>query len=73
CSSDLMNLSPAYTRMLQSDTGRWIMLGGFVLVFFIFGAFIFVFSKLVVVGVAEFVWAILFSGTETPGPDLFPF
>ncbi len=69
----LMNLSPAYTRMLQSDTGRWIMIGGFVLVFFVFGAIIFVFSKLVVVGVAEFVWAILFSGTETPGPDLFPF
>ncbi len=69
----LMNLSPAYTRMLQSDTGKWIMIGGFVLVFFIFGAFIFVFSKLVVVGVAEFIWAILFSGTETPGPDLFPF
>lgn len=69
----LMNLSPAYTRMVISETGRWIMLAGFVLLFFVFGAFIFIFSKLVVVGFAEFVWAVLFSGTDTPGPDLFPF
>ena len=69
----LMNLSPGYTRFVISDTGRWIMLGGFVLLFFIFGAFIFIFSRFVVMGLAEFAWAIFFSGTDTPGVDLFPF
>jgi Zn-dependent protease len=69
----LMNLSPAYTRFVMSDTGRWILLGGFVLLFLIFSVFIFIFSRLVVMGIAEFAWAIFFSGTDTPGMDLFPF
>lgn len=69
----LMNLSPAYTRMVISENGRWILLGGFVIVFVFMGAILFGLSKFIVLGFAEFVWAIFFSGTETPGPELFPF
>jgi Zn-dependent protease len=69
----LMNLSPAYSRFVMSDTGRWIMLGGFVLLFLIFSVFFFIFSRFVVMGIAESAWALFFSGTDTPGSKLFPF
>jgi len=67
----LMNISPAYSRLLMSDTGRWIMLGGFVLVFVFLEAILFNGSILVVEGFSQLVWAILFPDLDAPNSLFF--
>lgn len=68
----MMNLCPPYQRMLMSETGRWIMLAGFIIVFVFLGSFLFGIAMVLVEGGSQLVWSLLFPGMDAPS-SLFLF
>lgn len=66
-----MDLVPAYGRMIMSETGRWVMLGAFVLLFMFAGGLLFGVAILSVEAFSQGVWAIFFPNMDIP-TRLFP-
>ena len=66
-----MNLVPAYGRMIMSETGRWVMLGAFVLLFMFAGGLLFGVAILSVEAFSQGFWAIFFPNMDIP-TRLFP-
>jgi len=65
------NLVPAYGRLLMSETGRWVMLGVFILFFLFVGGLLFGIAMLSVEAISQGVWAILFPKMDVD--SIFPF
>ncbi len=56
----LMDVMPSYRRMMQSENGRWIALGVFVIFFVFAGSLIFDVAGFIVSSISIFFWAIFF-------------
>ena len=56
----LMDVMPAYRRIMQSDNGRWIALGVFIIFFIFVSPFIFIASVTIITGIMDLFWAIFF-------------
>jgi len=56
----LMDMVPAYRRMMQSDNGRWIALGIFVIFFVFVSPYLFLIAITLTTGIAQIFWAIFF-------------
>ncbi|MCA9276583.1 MAG: site-2 protease family protein [Phycisphaerales bacterium] len=61
-----VNFIPPYRRMLQSETGRWVLLGAFVLIFMYAGGIMFGIGMLSVDLVSQGVWAAFFPNMDAP-------
>lgn len=61
-----MNLVPAYGRMIMSKSGRWVMLGAFVLLFMFAGGLLFAIGMLSVEVISQGFWAIFFPNMDAP-------
>ena len=57
-----MDMVPRYRAMMYSDTGRWVILGVFVLFFVFAGNILFALAGLGVEGFTSIAWDILFPG-----------
>ena len=66
-----LNLIPSYRRMIASETGRWVMLGAFVLIFMFAGGLLFAIGMLGVELVSSGIWAIFFPNMDAPS-NFFP-
>lgn len=66
-----MDLVPAYGRMIMSETGRWVLLGAFVLLFMFAGGLLFGVAILSVEAFSQGFWAIFFPNMDIP-TRLFP-
>lgn len=56
----LMDVIPAYRRLMQSENGRWVGFGVFIVFFIFVSPFIFVFAIAAIEGISEIFWSILF-------------
>ena len=56
----LMDVMPSYRRVMQSENGRWVALGVFVIFFVFASSLIFVVANTAIKGITEFFWAIFF-------------
>tara|TARA_R110002111_G_scaffold15270_3_gene40270 strand:- start:201 stop:908 length:708 start_codon:yes stop_codon:yes gene_type:complete len=60
----LMDVMPSYRRMMQSDQGRWIGLGIFIIFFIFVSRFIFFFADAAVDGISGVFWSVVFPSLE---------
>ena len=56
----LMDVMPAYRRLMQSENGRWVALGVFIIFFIFVSPFIFVVSVTIITGIMDLFWSIFF-------------
>lgn len=57
-----LDIFPPYRRVLVNDTGRWVVLGVFLLFFIFVSPFMFPVAHLSVEGISHAIWGMLFPG-----------
>lgn len=57
-----MDIFPRYRQAMQSDTGRWIVLGAFLIFFIFVSPIMFPLARLSVQGITDAAWGLLFPG-----------
>ena len=56
----LMDLLPRYRRIIESENGRWLALGVFIIFFIFMSSLIFVLADAAISGITELFWGIFF-------------
>tara|TARA_R110002072_G_scaffold42064_20_gene118715 strand:+ start:147731 stop:148438 length:708 start_codon:yes stop_codon:yes gene_type:complete len=60
----LMDINPAFRRMMHSDNGRWIALGMFIIFFIFIGTYMFAVADIVIDSASALFWGIFFPGLD---------
>ncbi|MGV6813760.1 MAG: site-2 protease family protein [Phycisphaerales bacterium] len=56
----LMDILPRYRRIIESENGRWLALGVFIIFFIFMSSLIFVLANAAISGITELFWGIFF-------------